>query len=113
MNNMDVKTYFKVKREITNCCYKRNCSNDCIFHILNNGMHVDCVTLEQDYPDKAIEIIQQYIDKEDEKMKNIKVVESNYKDTFELEINELMQDGYKIMSTFCGNAYRAILYNKN
>ncbi len=58
---MDVKTYFDTKREMTKYCYKQNCSNECPLHIMNNEMHVNCIVLEQDYPEKAEKIILDYI----------------------------------------------------
>lgn len=64
---MDVKTYFDTKRKMTKYCLKNQCFPECPLDIMNNGMHVNCVVLEQDYPDKAIEIIQRYIDKEERK----------------------------------------------
>lgn len=59
---MDVKTYFNTKREMTGYCYKGECSNECPLGQLNNGLYVNCITLEQDYPNIAEGIIQYYID---------------------------------------------------
>lgn len=59
---MDVKTYFNTKREMTGYCYKGLCSSECPLDIINNGMYVNCTVLEQDYPDKAEKIIQDYMD---------------------------------------------------
>lgn len=59
---MDVKTYFDTKREMTGYCYKGECSNECPLGQLNNGLYVNCITLEQDYPNIAEGIIQYYID---------------------------------------------------
>jgi len=60
---MDVKTYFDTKREMTKYCNKTLCFPECPLDIINNGMYVNCTVLEQDYPDKAVKIIQEYIDK--------------------------------------------------
>ena len=46
------------------------------------------------------------------KTKNIKVVECVDYCTFETEVNELLQENYSILSTSCGNTYRAILIHK-
>jgi len=59
---MDVKTYFDIKKEMTECCYKQTCSDECPMHILNNEMHVNCKVLEFDYPEVAERIIKEYID---------------------------------------------------
>ncbi len=59
---MDVKTYFDTKREMTNYCYKGECSNECPLSMMNNGMYVNCVILEQKYTHVAERIIQKYID---------------------------------------------------
>lgn len=61
---MDVKTYFRTKREMTGYCYKQNCSSECPLGLLNNGLYVNCIILEQNYPSIAEGIIQEYIDKE-------------------------------------------------
>ncbi len=58
---MDDKTYFNIKKEMTNYCYKGVCDDECLFHIMNNGMHVNCKVLEFDYPDKAEEIVKDYL----------------------------------------------------
>jgi len=63
---MYVKTYFEAKREMTNYCDKGTCNMNnpnCPFSILNNGMYVNCVKLEQDYPESAQIIMKQYLDK--------------------------------------------------
>lgn len=66
---MDVKTYFDTKRKMTKYCYKQNCSNECPLHIMNNEMHINCIVLEQDYPEKAEKIIQEYIDNKERILK--------------------------------------------
>ena len=53
---MDVKTYFDTKREMTKYCNKTLCFPECPLDIINNGMYVNCTVLEQDYPDKAVNI---------------------------------------------------------
>lgn len=58
---MDDKTYFNIKKEMTKYCYRQICSDDCPFHIMQNGMHVNCKVLEFDYPDRAEEIIKDYL----------------------------------------------------
>ncbi len=59
---MNINTYFNAKKEMTGCCYKQNCSSECPLGQLNNGLYVNCITLEQDYPNIAEGIIQYYID---------------------------------------------------
>jgi hypothetical protein len=58
---MDIKTYFSAKRKMTHYC-NLGCEN-CQLSILNNKMHVACEKLEQDYPETAEEIMQNYIEK--------------------------------------------------
>jgi len=60
---MYVKTYFEAKREMTGYCYKEQCSNECPLGIMNNGMYVNCVKLEQNYPQIAQRIMKEYLDK--------------------------------------------------
>lgn len=64
---MNVKTYFDIKKEMTGYCYKGQCDSECPLSQLNNGMYVNCMVLEQDYPEKAEKIIQEYIDKKERK----------------------------------------------
>ena len=58
---MDIESYFRAKREITNYCNKGNChgqnGTDCPLYIMNNGMYVRCSVLEQDYPEVAEQIL--------------------------------------------------------
>lgn len=62
---MDIKTYFKNKAEFTRYCNKLGCY-ECPLHIMNNNKHVSCSTLEFDYPEVAVDIVQKYIkEKED------------------------------------------------
>jgi len=57
---MNVKTYFRTKKHMTNCC--KNCAT-CQLGIMNNSKHVSCTVLELDYPEVAEEIVKKYIDK--------------------------------------------------
>lgn len=59
---MDVETYFDTKREMTGYCYKGLCNSECPLGQINNGLYVNCITLEQDYPNIAEGIIQYYIE---------------------------------------------------
>jgi hypothetical protein len=64
---MNVKTYFDTKRKMTNYCNKETCNmnnSKCPFSILNNSKHVNCLKLEMDYPEIAVEIIEEYITKQ-------------------------------------------------
>jgi len=38
-------------------------NSNCPLSILNNGMYVNCVKLEQDYPQVAQRIMKEYLDK--------------------------------------------------
>ena len=60
---MNVKTYFDIKKEMTGYCYKGQCNSECPLSQLNNGMFVNCMVLEQDYPEKAEKIMLNYLDK--------------------------------------------------
>ena len=63
---MDTKTYFSIKKDITNYCNKGKCWDSgftCPISIMNNKKYVRCSVLEQDYPEVAEEILYEAIRK--------------------------------------------------
>ena len=62
------------------------------------GMHIDI--------DKAVEIVEMFLNKEKQE---IRLVSESSGNVFEDKVNEFLQDGWQISSTFCGYGHFAIL----
>ena len=51
--------YLKAKARMTNKCGYRSCNN-CLLGAANNGKGLYCDELEEEYPEKAIEIVEKW-----------------------------------------------------
>ena len=51
--------YLKAKARMTNKCGYRGCNN-CLLGAANNGKGLSCDELEEEYPEKAIEIVEKW-----------------------------------------------------